>query len=132
MRLSFVRGEHERIDGDLSHCRGLHFTEVKSRAAKRELKRRVAQLPPGMRVLLMPYLQDPWNALDFAIVIVSIISLFDIPAIESLRALRALRPLRLVSRYPDLKITVDTLVLSIPAMVNGAHRAHQRALQSHL
>ena len=38
------------------------------------------------------------------------------PGLKALRALRALRPLRLVSRYEDLKITVKTLVASVPAM----------------
>ena len=73
-------------------------------------------LPPEWHFLTKPYLHDPWNFLDFFIVCISLLSLFNLPGIESLRALRALRPLRLVSRFEDLKITVDALLMSIPAI----------------
>ena len=75
-----------------------------------------SKTPPKYEKVATAYLCDPWNRLDGLIVGVSIIILFNIPGIDGLRAFRALRPLRLVSRYEDLKLTVDTLLLSIPAM----------------
>lgn len=64
------------------------------------------------------YLRDPWNALDCAIVIVSIISLSvdsgPVRALRAFRALRAMRPLRMVSRMPGLKLVVNTLLQSLP------------------
>ena len=75
------------------------------------------QFPEAWESLTKPYLHDPWNCLDFFIVVVSLISLIN-PNMKALRALRALRPLRLVSRHGDLKITVDTLLLSLPAMTS--------------
>jgi len=74
-----------------------------------------SKTPPKYRASL-PYFYSGWNWLDFFIVIVSLISLSDAQAIKPLRVCRALRPLRLVSRYEDLKITVNTLFKSIPAM----------------
>ena len=85
-----------------------------STGAKADLEREL-QMPPAWRFLAKPYLHDNWNCLDFFIVVISVLSLL-LPSLRALRALRALRPLRLVSRYEDLKITVDTLFLSIPAM----------------
>ena len=63
-----------------------------------------------------PYLRDGWSQLDAMIVCISIIILFDISGVDGLRAFRALRPLRLVSRYEDLKVTVDTMAASVMAM----------------
>jgi hypothetical protein len=64
------------------------------------------------------YLRDSWNALDAAIVVVSIISLSvdsgPVRALRAFRALRALRPLRMVSRLPGLKLVVNTLLQSLP------------------
>jgi hypothetical protein len=64
------------------------------------------------------YLRDSWNALDAAIVVVSIISLSvesgPVRALRAFRALRALRPLRMVSRLPALKLVVNTLLQTIP------------------
>ena len=71
---------------------------------------------PSSGFVLGPcYFASLWNWLDFVIVCISILN-FIVPGLKALRALRALRPLRLVSRYEDLKITVKTLVASVPAM----------------
>lgn len=53
--------------------------------------------------------------------LVSIISLAGasnptLAALGPLRVLRALRPLRLVNRYPQLKVLVTALVVSVPAV----------------
>jgi hypothetical protein len=70
------------------------------------------------------YLRNPWNALDFAIVLISVLSLAlaslgnKLKALRSLRALRALRPLRVVSRYPGLKLVVNAVIGAIPKVKN--------------
>ena len=84
------------------------------------------------------YLRNPWNALDFVIVIVAIISIFTGPlttnfscdatggggsilkALRSLRALRALRPLRVIRRYPGLKLVVNSIFKALPQIMNVA------------
>ena len=73
---------------------------------------------PSKYTLSVAYLRSGWNILDFFIVLISILSLIDTGAdgLQQLRAFRAIRPMRLVSRYPSLKITFQTLLKSIPAM----------------
>jgi len=71
--------------------------------------------------LLRPaYLRTSWNILDFCIVIISwlaiIMSGSGIGFLRTLRALRAFRPLRLISRMEGMKIVVNTLIKSIPAV----------------
>lgn len=69
------------------------------------------------------YIRNPWNKLDFVIVVVSFLSLGldgdgGLKALRSLRALRALRPLRVVSRYPQLKLVVNSIFGSLPKVRN--------------
>ena len=71
------------------------------------------------------YLKDPWNILDFIIVMFSILTWImeatagaDISFIRGFRALRALRPLRVVSKNEGIKTVVNSLLLSIPALLN--------------
>ncbi len=71
------------------------------------------------------YLRDPWNILDFFIVIVSIfnwilesMSDINISFLRGFRALRALRPLRMVSKNEGMKIVVNSLLTSIPSLIN--------------
>lgn len=68
------------------------------------------------------YFTDGWNLLDFLIVIISVVAVAlagsNIGAVRSLRTLRALRPLRAVSRWESMKITVNSLLNSIPAISN--------------
>jgi hypothetical protein len=70
------------------------------------------------------YLRNPWNVLDFLIVIISVLSLAladlasKLRALRSLRALRALRPLRVVSRYPGLKLVVNAVIGALPKVKN--------------
>jgi len=71
------------------------------------------------------YLRSGWNVLDFAIVGVSVASLAlgdasSLKALRSLRALRALRPLRVVSRYPSLKLVVNSIFGALPKVSNVA------------
>jgi len=67
------------------------------------------------------YLKDPWNALDFTIVIVSLLSSFMATSLKSLkvfRLLRILRPLRVISRNEGLKLSVKSLFHSLPGILN--------------
>ena len=79
----------------------------------------------GMWVNKHSYLRNAWNVLDFTIVIVSVVSLAlggssQLKALRSLRALRALRPLRVVSRYPGLKLVVNSIFGALPRVRNVA------------
>ena len=68
------------------------------------------------------YIKQPWNVLDFIIVMISILGLFAdlIPAfgrLKSLRILRVLRPLRLLQRNPGMKLIISSLVQTLPSVV---------------
>jgi len=76
-----------------------------------------------------PYLFVAWNVLDFLVVVASVadfIISFDDPlqsggalkSLKALRALRALRPLRMISRNEGLKLVVNSLFSSLPALGN--------------
>ena len=72
------------------------------------------------------YLKDYWNVLDFVIVCFSILTWIltlysdagNMKFIRALRALRALRPLRMVSKNEGMKAVVNSLLESIPALLN--------------
>jgi hypothetical protein len=71
------------------------------------------------------YLKDNWNVLDFTIVmftclnwLLTSISNIDVSFVRSFRALRALRPLRLVSKNEGMKTVVNSLLKSIPQLIN--------------
>lgn len=72
------------------------------------------------------YLRNSWNILDCGIVITSLIMLIaessgggkGLKSLRSLRGLRTFRPLRMISRRPGLKLVVNALIESIPAVAN--------------
>ena len=72
------------------------------------------------------YLKDNYNKLDFLIVTISIISFvlessntgIDLNYLKALRALRALRPLKLVSKNEGMKLVVNSILASIPHLIN--------------
>lgn len=68
------------------------------------------------------YMRSGWNVLDGAIVIVSVVSLSvqsgAVKALRAFRALRALRPLRVVSRFPGLKLVVNSVLQSLPKLMD--------------
>lgn len=72
------------------------------------------------------YLKDSFNILDFTIVFFSILTMIlealkgdiDISFVRGFRALRALRPLRVVSKNEGIKTVVNSLLLSIPSLLN--------------
>ncbi len=68
------------------------------------------------------YLRSMWNSLDFILVILAIVSLFtdssQLRNLRVLRTLRALRPLRVINRNEGMKLIVNTLIASVPAVLN--------------
>ena len=82
---------------------------------------------------------NPWNVLDFVIVVISIVYIITGPlshgalptfcnatasaasaslkSLRSLRALRALRPLRVVKRFPQLKLVVNSIFMALPQII---------------
>ena len=76
-----------------------------------------------------PYIRNSWNALDFAVVLLSLSDFIvsntsgdpatqNLSSLKSLRAIRALRPLRVASRNEGLKIAIQALLASIPPIGN--------------
>jgi len=68
------------------------------------------------------YLKNPWNELDFLIVLSSLMSIapagIDLSFIKVLRVLRVLRPLRVISKNKDLKVAITSLFNSMPNVIN--------------
>ena len=67
------------------------------------------------------YLSDGWNKLDFVVVIVSVMGLGGGGGGASgvgkiLRVGRILRPLRMINRNEGMKVIVDALLRSLPAV----------------
>ena len=67
------------------------------------------------------YLCDPWNCLDFFIVLISIISMLPIPggsdSLKALRTFRILRPLRSINKMPTMRQQIQSLLSSIPGLM---------------
>ena len=56
------------------------------------------------------YLRNPWNMLDFVIIIFSILSLTPLVGnLQIIKIFRVARPLRLISRNKGLKVAVKAL-----------------------
>eukprot|EP00927_Polykrikos_kofoidii_P054656 TRINITY_DN49043_c0_g1_i1.p1 TRINITY_DN49043_c0_g1~~TRINITY_DN49043_c0_g1_i1.p1 ORF type:complete len:1629 (-),score=309.38 TRINITY_DN49043_c0_g1_i1:117-4424(-) len=75
------------------------------------------------------YLRDPWNVLDFFVVVSSTVAIFIenevlgltgkasfLTWLKGLRALRALRPIRVLSRNVGLKAIVNAIMQALPAI----------------
>jgi len=59
------------------------------------------------------YLRDPWNALDFAVVITALLSFSpDISSVNILRAFRLFKPLRNLQVFPSMRLLMRTLMAS--------------------
>ncbi|GMF20747.1 unnamed protein product [Phytophthora lilii] len=64
------------------------------------------------------YLMDPWNWIDFTVVVVGLIAaLPSVPAVAGVRALLVLRPLRFFNAVPGIKKLVTALLKSIPELL---------------
>lgn len=67
------------------------------------------------------YLRDPWNVLDFVIVIFGYFSYLQISGgidLKALRTFRVLRPLRTISSVEGLKLLISTLIGSLPLLMD--------------
>ena len=69
------------------------------------------------------YIRDPWNILDFIIVVAALMGAIagdtiKISFIKSLRILKVLRPLRAIGKLDGLKIAIMSLGGSIPSIVS--------------
>lgn len=70
------------------------------------------------------YLHDAWNCMDFLIVVMSFfgvaLATLNVEGLSIFRIMRTLRPLRFLSRVPQLKVVVNALLKSVPALGNVA------------
>ena len=63
------------------------------------------------------YFADPWNLLDFFVVVTSLIALApNIPNVSVIRTFRVLRPLKSISQFPGLKRLVGGLLAAAEAL----------------
>lgn len=67
------------------------------------------------------YFREPWNWLDFTVVVVGIMEVSPLPNLQlkAIRALRVLRPLRSINVFPSMKKLVASLIHSIPSLFNA-------------
>ncbi|MGZ5119201.1 MAG: ion transporter, partial [Burkholderiales bacterium] len=72
---------------------------------------KITEIAPRWRL----YFGNGWNLFDFSIVVLSLIPATGEFALVA-RLIRILRVLRLISAVPQLRLTVATLVRSIPSM----------------
>jgi Ca2+-binding EF-hand superfamily protein len=68
------------------------------------------------------YIREPWNVLDFAIVISALLGVLagdaiNVSFVKALRILKILRPLRIIARNKGLKVAITSLGRSIPNIV---------------
>lgn len=63
------------------------------------------------------YLRDPWNWLDFVVVLSALVA-FLLPgsSLSFLRVFKVLRPLRSLNKVPQMKMLVNTVLSSIPRL----------------
>ncbi|ETL93484.1 hypothetical protein L917_08354 [Phytophthora nicotianae] len=65
------------------------------------------------------YMRDPWNALDFVVVIASLVAILPtIPNVSVIRTIRVLRPLRSLSMIPGMRVIISALLKALPALGN--------------
>jgi hypothetical protein len=69
------------------------------------------------------YIKEPWNILDFVIVLSAIAGFLmppgiNISAVKSLRILRILRPLKIIAKNQSLKVALTSLINSVPKIFN--------------
>jgi hypothetical protein len=71
------------------------------------------------------YLRDPWNVVDFVVVLTSVLEFVvttfagdSVPSFKVLRTVRVLRPLRSVKRVPTMRRLVSIMIKSLPELAN--------------
>lgn len=73
------------------------------------------------------YLRDPWNLLDFVIVIFGLLDIAvtiivgnaNLAFLSTFRMLRLLRPLRAITSFPSMRLIVASVLKSIPMLLNA-------------
>ncbi|CAM9274822.1 unnamed protein product, partial [Heterosigma akashiwo] len=65
------------------------------------------------------YLKDPWNSLDFIVVVTSLVSVMPaVPDVSAVRCFRVLRPLKSLSSLPGLQALIKTILTAIPQLAS--------------
>ena len=68
------------------------------------------------------YIRSAWHIMDFFIVIVSILTLVKLPIkitfLKIIRMIRLMRPLKIISKNENLRMSINALVVSIPAIAS--------------
>ncbi|XP_073766251.1 voltage-dependent R-type calcium channel subunit alpha-1E isoform X2 [Danio rerio] len=89
----------------------------------------IKMIDQGLVLHYGSYFRDPWNILDFIVVVGALVAFAltnvmgsntgrDIKTIKSLRVLRVLRPLKTIKRLPKLKAVFDCVVTSLKNVFN--------------
>lgn len=134
--LIFVSSVNLAIEGQsVSQCRDLPTTDPNSCPTMNKyllitdyvttscfvLELVLKVLAQGLLFHPIAYLRDPWNTVDMIVVIIAFSTTFinrsAVKGLRAFRALRALRPLRFVARFPDLKVVVNSLLVSLPRTI---------------
>ena len=69
------------------------------------------------------YLRDPWNWIDFTVVVLGIVEILPLGPttnFKALRTLRVLRPLRSINAVPSMRRLLSSLFSSLPKLVHAA------------
>ncbi|NXF78932.1 SCN5A protein, partial [Sclerurus mexicanus] len=65
------------------------------------------------------FLRDPWNWLDFSVIVMAYVGAFsDLGSVSALRTFRVLRALKTISVVPGLKIIVGALIQSVKKLAD--------------
>ena len=73
----------------------------------------------GFALEINTYLRDAWNVLDFIVVIIGWVGQAGAGSnVSALRTIRLLRPLRTINKVPEMKILVNSIIKSLPLLVD--------------
>ena len=77
----------------------------------------------GFIVHRKSYMRDPWNWLDFLVVVTGLIELAagdkGAQSVRALRVLRVLRPLKSINAFPKMRRLIGALLSSLPNLGNA-------------
>ena len=77
----------------------------------------------GFVVHKKAYLRDPWNGLDFLVVLGGLTEIFASGtgggSVRALRVLRVLRPLKSINAFPKMRRIISALLSSLPTLGNA-------------
>lgn len=62
------------------------------------------------------YIRDPWNWIDFLVVVVGLLDAMQFEALSFLKPARVLRPLRSLTAVPGIRNLFHTIILSLPGL----------------